>query len=224
MQFFKAEKRKKPKELSEYHLFVLGSGTSQEALDLIDRISAEQLAAEYKLKIRRNCTLEGFVKHTLGTEFLIDLFDPSNGWMRDYTKRPDILKMTEKLIKKGVCIDGISFLEITIEKYIQSLIMKGMYGDDSTPAVLSEEIVKTFIENGYQFSYPEELYASSAAELAAKVIDNIEDKTKLPKPLLKIVASYYSDGILHARFFDSKPRSAHISHESEKEGITQSKP
>ncbi|CAB4144487.1 hypothetical protein UFOVP459_36 [uncultured Caudovirales phage] len=229
MQFFKAEKRKEPQELAEYILFLLSYGSSQEAFDFIDKMSVEELSTEHKLKVTPGWFLKPTANQTIGTQFVIQLFDPLNGWMRAYRKRPDILKMISKLMQKGVCIDGIGFLqmdiiEMTIEKYIQRLIMKGRYGDDSDFAVLSEEIVKTFIENGYQFSYPDERYASYAAALTAKVIDTIEDKTKLPKPLLKIVASYYSDGILHTRFFDSQRRADNLLNASAEASITKSKP
>jgi len=224
MQFFKSEKRKEPKEIAEYLFFILGSGTSKESLDLIDRMSSEELSSPYKLKIPKNCTLGASVNQTIGTQCLIQLFDPLNGWMRDYRKRPDILKITAKLMQKGLCIDGIAFLEMNIEKYIQRLIMKGTYGDDDPPADLSKEIVKTFIENGYQFSYPDELYASYAAELTAPIIATIEDKTKLTKRLLKIVTGYYTDGILHNRFFDSQRKADNILKASAEEIITPANP
>ena len=216
MQFFKAEARG--------FQAVFHSGSSKEAFDLIDHMSAKELTKPYQLKIPNSCILEQSVNKTVGIQCLIELFDPLDGWGRNYKKRPDILKMTAKLIQKEVCIEGIYFYDRTIKEYIQILINKGPHGADDPPADLSQEVVKTFIEHGYQFSYTDEEHANYAAELTAQIIATIEDKTKLPKPLLKIVASYYTHGILHTRFFDSQRRADNLSNASAEASITKAKP
>lgn len=142
--------------------------SSREALALIDQIEAGQLSTPCDLVTQMaftECELEESVERTLGTQCLIYLFDPGNGWLRDSNKRGDMLLMTAKLVEKGVSLVGLYYYrgnpvvpDQSIKQTVQSLINRR---NDDPPATLNAEIIRIFTEAGYEFSYPSEDNAPS---------------------------------------------------------------
>ncbi len=137
--------------------------TSSTALALIDTIEPEQLNTSCDLVTEMayvKCELEKSVPHTLGTQCLVYLYDPGNGWIWDYTKRGDMLLMTAKLIEKGAILEGLYYyrdhpviLDQSFKQIVQSLINRRL---DDPPAELNGEVIEIFTKAGYDFSYPSE--------------------------------------------------------------------
>ena len=137
---------------------------SKVALKLIDGIGAEQLAKDYALQTQMayiNCILGDEVPKTLGTQCLVYLFDPGNGWIRDSTKRGDMLIMAAKLVAKGVKLEGLSYYGISIQQTIQGLINDR---NDHPAATLNDELVQQFKAAGYEFTYPDAPNGSNVVE------------------------------------------------------------
>ncbi len=139
--------------------------SSRDALNLIEKITKEELNEPCIINTKMNythCELEDNVKLTLGTQCLIYLFDPGNGWIRDCFKRGDMLLMTARLVERGVSLDGLYcyrgnsvIKDQSFKQIIQSLINKGFNLNDP-PAMLNDEIIEIFTQAGYEFSYPPE--------------------------------------------------------------------
>lgn len=99
------------------------------------------------------CKLAEKVSHTIGTQCLIYLFDPGQGWIRDSNKRADMLIMTAKLVEKGVSLKGLSYYGETIEQTVQDL------ADDKPkmqpPAICNDYVKRTMYDAGYTYVAPE---------------------------------------------------------------------
>lgn len=132
---------------------------TNEALQLIDSIDAKQLEKPWQMEMqvayencKLNCKLEENVRKTIGTQCIVYLFDPGNGWSRDSRKRGDMLIIVSKLVEKGVRLEGISHYGKKMLDDIQWLIDNPRnYGQ---PAKLNDEVIRIFSDAGYKFSYP----------------------------------------------------------------------
>lgn len=127
---------------------------TKDVLEQINTIDASELEKTCQLQMASSCMLDERVKKSIGIQCLIYLFDPGNGWSRDYTKRGNMLIMAAKLVEKGVSLEGISYYGKTIKKDVQDLI-DNKY-DNDPPATLNQEVVDIFTQYGYDFNYPAE--------------------------------------------------------------------
>lgn len=147
-----------------------GRTRSTDALKLLETASSEDLASAWRLETKcsyTTCSLEEGIPHTVGTQCLINLYDPGNGWTRDATKRVDLLEMTAKLCDKGVSLEGLTYYKGSFcEKSVISTI-QGLLDDPHRwrPLNLSPEILEMFEKNGYKFDYSKTELASYALEV-----------------------------------------------------------
>jgi hypothetical protein len=165
-QFFPPYSESDPAELLVTAIKPSSRVRSSDALQLIEKVTADHLAKEREIDAKMafvTCALDAEVKRTLGTQCLIYLFDPGNGWCRDYTKRVDMLIMASKLVEKGVRLEGISYYGETIQKNIQRLINSR---DDDPPATIDLETQERFAKSGYKFDYSKLTAQNEAAETA----------------------------------------------------------
>jgi hypothetical protein len=138
--------------------------SSRDTLALLEVIEPNDLARPWNVDTKMTfveCELDG-AQRTLGTQCLIHLFDPGSGWIRDCRKRGDMLLMTAALVEKGVGLEGIFYYRgnpivsaDSVKKTVQHLITER---NDDPSAILNDEIIKTFTDAGYDFSYPDEAH------------------------------------------------------------------
>lgn len=154
----------KPRELAFLEALKMSNNVPTEhAFSLIRLLTPAQFAQPWDVDTRMafvECELDG-ASRTLGTQCLISLFDPGNGWIRCCNKRKYMLAMTAELVVKGVDLKGIYYyrnhpnvrdqsVELTVQRLIQ---IEGRRYDDP-PAILNDTIIRIFSEAGYNFTYP----------------------------------------------------------------------